>query len=79
MRHLSVRTVTQLFMHPNSAKNSAAQRDRELGPQISLSHKIPVGYTEGFCTQRCMEYIDLTNCEYLSRIFLSEEYLWYSL
>ena len=24
------------FLHPNSAKNSEAQRDRELGPQISL-------------------------------------------
>ena len=41
MRHLSVGTVIQLFMaslHPNSADNSGAQRERELGPQISLSN-----------------------------------------
>ena len=31
-------------------------------------HKISERYTEGFCTQRCMEYTDLTNFEYLPRI-----------
>ena len=39
VRHLSGRTVLKFwsrFLHPNSAKNFEAQRDRELRPQISF-------------------------------------------
>ena len=38
--------------------------------QWQFIHKIPARYIEGFCTQRCMEYIDLNNFEYLPWIFL---------
>ena len=81
--HLSVRTVIQLFMVSLTASKLSkefwsSKRQRTTASDFSSNlkatgseqfiHKISERYTEGFCTQRCMEYTDLTNFEYLPRI-----------
>ena len=81
--HLSVRTVIQLFMVSLTASKLSkefwsSKRQRTTASDFSSNlkatgseqfiHKISERYTGGFCTQRCMEYTDLTNFEYLPRI-----------
>ena len=81
--HLSVRTVIQLFMVSLTASKLSkefwsSKRQRTTASDFSSNlkatgseqfiHKISERYTEGFCTQRCMEYTDLKNFEYLPRI-----------
>ena len=74
--HLSAWTIIQLFMASLIASKLSRQfwsskRKRARASDFSskltttgsvtIIHKISVRYTEGFCTQRCMECIDLKN------------------